>query len=228
MNKILKIAHRGASGYEPENTLISFEKAIEMGADGIELDVHLSADGHLMVIHDGTLDRTTNGKGFVNQKTLAELTSFRINEEHQIPTLVEVLDLVDRKCLVNIEIKGDGCADQVVELIDRYVSEKNWKQDHFIVSSFDWNSLQQVRFLDENIRIGVLTETDLDLAFSFSRFINAKALHPDFQLLTKEYVTKIQEKGILVFPWTVNNPDDIQRMKSFKVDGIITDFLDRV
>ena len=111
---------------------------------------------------------------------------------------------------------------------ENYISEKKWKNDYFLVSSFDWNALQQVRFLNENIRIGVLTETDLDLAISFARFMKAEALHPDFQLLTYEYTAKIQEKDIKVFPWTVNEIDAVERMKSFKVDGIITDFLDRV
>lgn len=228
MNKILKIGHRGAKGYENENTLISFEKAIDMGADGIELDVNLSLDGHLIVIHDETIDRTTNGKGVVNQMTLQELKSFTINKKHTIPTLEEVLDLVNQRCFVNIELKNQDTAEKVAELIENYISDKNWNHSHFLVSSFDWNALQQVRFLNENIRIGVLTETNLDLAISFSRFIKAEALHPDFQLLTNEYTTKIQEKGILVFPWTVNEVAAIQRMKSFEVDGIITDFLDRI
>jgi glycerophosphoryl diester phosphodiesterase len=228
MNKILKIGHRGAKGYEPENTLVSFEKAIQMGADGIELDVHLSIDGHLIVIHDETIDRTTNGKGVVNQLTLEELKSFRINDINEIPTLEEVLDLVNQRCFVNIELKNQDTAEKVVQLIEHYISDKNWSHAHFLVSSFDWNALQQIRFLNDEIRIGVLTETDLDLAISFARFMKAEALHPDFQLLTNDYVTKIQEKGILVFPWTVNEPDDIQKMKSFHVDGIITDFLDRI
>ena len=228
MDKILKIGHRGAKGYEPENTLVSFEKAIQMGADGIELDVHLSLDGHLIVIHDETIDRTTNGKGVVNQLTLQELKSFKINEKYTIPTLEEVLDLVNQRCFVNIELKNQDTAEKVAQLIEHYISDKNWNHNHFIVSSFDWNALQQVRFLNENIRIGVLTETDLDLAISFARFMKAEALHPDFQLLSNEYIAKIQEKGIKVFPWTVNEIDDIQRMKSFKVDGIITDFLDRI
>jgi glycerophosphoryl diester phosphodiesterase len=228
MDKILKIGHRGAKGYESENTLISFTKAIEMGADGIELDVHLSIDGHLIVIHDETIDRTTNGKGFVNQLTLQELKSFKINDKHEIPTLNEVLDLVNQRCFVNVELKNQDTAEKVAELIEHYISNRNWNHNHFIVSSFDWNTLQQIRFLNEDIRIGVLTETNLDLAISFARFLKAEALHPDFQLLTNEYVSKIQEKGILVFPWTVNKTEDIQRMKSYNVDGIITDFLDRV
>jgi glycerophosphoryl diester phosphodiesterase len=225
MNKILKIGHRGANGYEPENTLISFEKAIQMGADGIELDVHLSLDGHLVVIHDETIDRTTNGKGVVNRMTLQELKSFKINDTYGIPTLEEVLDLVNQRCFVNIELKNQDTAGKVVQLIESYISDKNWNQAHFLVSSFDWNALQQVRFLNEDVRIGILTETDLNLAISFARFMKAEALHPDFQLLTNENTAKIQKKGIQVFPWTVNEMEDIQKVKTFKVDGIITDFL---
>jgi glycerophosphoryl diester phosphodiesterase len=228
MNKILKIGHRGANGYEPENTMVSFQKAIEMGADGIELDVHLSADGHLIVIHDETIDRTTNGKGAVNQLTMQELKLFRINEKYEIPTLDQVFDLVDKRCFINIELKNQDTAEQMVQLIEHYISDKNWNYNRFLVSSFDWNALQQIRFSNEDIRIGVLTETDMDLAISFARFIKAETLHPDFQLLTNEYTAKIQEKGIRVFPWTVNDKEDIQKMKSFKVDGIITDFLDRI
>ena len=228
MNKILKIGHRGEKGYEPENTLISFEKAIEMGADGIELDVHLSLDGHLIVIHDETIDRTTNGKGAVNQLSLQELKAFRINETLEIPTLQEVLDLVNKRCFVNIELKNQDTAEKVVELIAYYIIEKKWSYDGFLVSSFDWHALQQVRFLDSKIPIGVLTETDLNLAISFARFMEAEALHPDFQLLTPEHISKIQEKDIKIYPWTVNNLEDIQKIKSLRVDGIITDFIDRV
>jgi glycerophosphoryl diester phosphodiesterase len=228
MNKILKIGHRGAQGFEPENTLISFEKAIEMGADGIELDVHLSLDGHLIVIHDETIDRTTNGQGLVNQLTLAELKSFRINGKIEIPTLEEVLDLINKRCFVNIELKNSDTAEKVVAVIEHYISDKNWNQTDFIVSSFDWNALQQVRFLNDEIRIGVLTETDMDLAISFARFMKAEALHPDYQLLTKENTKTLKEKGILVFPWTVNETADLQKMKDYEVDGIITDYLDRI
>jgi glycerophosphoryl diester phosphodiesterase len=225
---MLKIGHRGARGYEPENTLISFKKAIDLHVDGIELDVHLSADGELMVIHDETVDRTTNGKGFVNQLSLPELKRFLINKKHSLPTLTEVLDLANQKCLINIELKSYETADKVVDLIEKYVSENNWDYDHFLVSSFDWNALQQVTFLNSEIPIGVLTETDLDLAFAFAKFIQAKSIHPYFHLLTAENTIRLQEKGFQVYPWTVNELEDIKKIKSYNVNGIITDFPDRL
>ena len=225
---MLKIGHRGAKGHEPENTLVSFQKAVNMQVDGIELDVHLSADGEIIVIHDETIDRTTNGKGFVNALSLRELKAFRINENYQIPTLTEVFDLVNQDCFINIELKSYESTDKVVSLIEKYVIKKEWNYDRFLVSSFDWNALQQVAFLNDKIPIGVLTETDLDLALAFAKFIQAKSIHPHFHLLTKENTARIQEKGMKVFPWTINEVEDIQKIKTCNVNGIITDFPNRI
>ncbi|MDN3671483.1 glycerophosphodiester phosphodiesterase family protein [Flavobacterium branchiarum] len=225
---MLKIAHRGARGYEPENTLQAFQKAIQMKADGIELDVQLSSDGHLIVIHDETIDRTTNGKGFVNNLSLQELKDFRIENKHQIPTLSEVLDLVNQQCFINIELKGIGTADAVVTLIELYISEKNWSYDSFLVSSFDWEYLKQINSLNPKIAIGVLTETDIESAITFAKEIKAKAIHPDFHLLNKENTKQIQEIGFQVFPWTVNEKEDIAKIKTYNVNGIISDFTDRI
>jgi glycerophosphoryl diester phosphodiesterase len=228
MSKMLKIAHRGARGYEPENSLRAFQKAIEMKADGIELDVHLSSDGHLIVIHDETIDRTTNGKGFVNTLSLQQLKEFRIENKLQIPTLPEVFDLVNQQCFINIELKGQGTADAVAALIELYVTENNWNYDSFIVSSFEWDFLQRINNLNSEIPIGVLTETDIASAITFAKQIKAKAIHPDFNLLNKENTIQIQEKGFQVFPWTVNETADIARVKTYNVNGIISDFTDRI
>lgn len=225
---MLKIAHRGAKAYEPENTLKAFQKALDLNADGIELDVHLSADGNIIVIHDETIDKMTNVKGFVNTLSLSELKRFLIDGQYEIPTLKEVFDLVNKKCLINIELKNADTLTKVVSLIDEYVSDKNWSYEHFIVSSFDWNALQEVHNLDSKIPIGVLAETNLDLAVAFAETIKAKAIHPYYHLLNEENTKAIQEKGFLVLPWTVNIEEDIQKIKSYKVDGIITDFPDKI
>lgn len=225
---MLKIAHRGAKAYEPENTLKAFQKALDLNSDGIELDVHLSSDGYLIVIHDETIDRTTNGKGLVNDFTLAELKSFLIDGKYQIPTLNEVFDLVNKKCFINIELKGLETAPKVVSLIEEYISEKDWKYEHFIISSFDWNMLEETSKLNPNISIGVLTEENIDTALAFAEKIKAKAIHPDFQLLNAENVQQMQEKGFLFLPWTVNSEEDIQKVKSYQVDGIISDNPDKI
>lgn len=222
MNSILKIGHRGAKGYEPENTLISFQKAIDLNVDGIELDVHLSSDGKIMVIHDETIDRTTNEIGFVKNFTSSQL------KELEIPTLIEVLDLVNRNCFANIELKGIGTAKPVVDLLANYISYKNWNYIDFLVSSFDWKMLEEAQLLNPKIRIGVLTEESIDDALAFAKKIKAVAIHPNYKLLTKENVDLMQENGFEVFTWTVNSFEDIQKIKSFNVNGIISDFPDRI
>jgi len=222
MNPFLKIGHRGAKGHKPENTLISFEKAIDFNVDGVELDVHLSLRGEIIVIHDETIDRTTNGKGFVKNFTSSEL------KELGIPTLIDVLDLVNRRCFINIELKGIGTAKPVVELITHYISEKNWKHTDFVVSSFDWNMLEEVRLLNPKIRIGVLTDVAVSEALAFAKKIKAVSIHPDYALLSRENVALMQKNGFKVFSWTVNSTEDIQKIKSFNVNGIISDFPDRI
>lgn len=226
--KMLKIGHRGAKGHAPENTLISFQTAMDLGVDGIELDVHLTSDLQLICIHDDTLDRTTNGTGLINSFTLSELKALRIDNLHEIPTLEEVLDLIDKKIFVNIELKGKNTAKPVVDVIEYYLNGKNSNYNHFLISSFDWIALQEVRSLNPNIALGVLTQTDLGLAIGFADVIQAKSIHPYFHLLTKENTALMQQKGFQVFPWTVNELEDIQKIKSFQVDGIITDFPDRL
>jgi glycerophosphoryl diester phosphodiesterase len=225
---MLKIGHRGARGHEPENTLIGFQKAFDMHVDRIELDVHLSSDNELMVIHDETVDRTTDGKGLVNQFSLPELKRFRIEKQHAIPTLSDVLNLIDQRCDINIELKSYETADKVVDLIEKYISEKNWNYNQFLVSSFDWNALQQVNLLNSKIAIGVLTETNLELALAFAKFIQAKSIHPYFHLVNEENTARIQEQGFQVFPWTVNEIEDIKKIKTYNVNGIISDFPDRL
>ena len=217
-----KIGHRGAKGCVAENTLASFQKAIALGVDGIELDVHLSSDGKVIVIHDDTIDRTTSQKGFTKNFTAKEL------EPLGISTLETIFDLVNQQCFINVELKTYETADKVVEIIEHYVSKKRWKYEQFIVSSFDWNALQQVHFLDNKILIGVLTNTDLDLAIAFAKFIKAHSVHPYYHLLTTENVAKMQAKNFKVYPWTINDPSAIIFVKSLNVDGIITDFPDRL
>ena len=217
-----KIGHRGAKGYAAENTLTSFQKAIDLKVDGIELDVYLCQSGEVVVIHDDTIDRTTSGNGFVKDFSATELEAF------EIPTLEAVLELVNRKCFINVELKAYDTADKVVELIEHFISEKSWDYDDFVVSSFDWNALQQVTFLNDKIRIGVLTNTDLDLAVAFAKFIKAYSIHPYYHLLTTENVKQMQSKNFKVYPWTINEPEDIIFVKSLQIDGIITDFPDRL
>jgi glycerophosphoryl diester phosphodiesterase len=218
LKTMLKIGHRGAKGHLPENTLASFEKAIELGVDMIELDIRLSLDKIPMVIHDTTVDRTTSSVGLVTDYSAKELQSLGI------PTLKEVFKLVQNRCEINVEIKEFSATQVLLDLIDENLLDKN----KILISSFDWNALQEVCFHQEEIRIGVLTETDLDLALAFAKFIKAYSIHPYYHLLTAENTEKINEKGFKIFPWTINEPEDITFVKTLEVDGIITDFPERL
>lgn len=228
MHPTLVIGHRGAKGHVPENTLISFQKAIDLGADGIELDVHKTSDDQIVVIHDDTVNRTTNRDGIVSQMDLAQLKALRIEGEHQIPLLSEVFDLIDKRIFINVELKGDHTAKPVLALIEDYVENKNWNYEHFLVSSFDWNALQEIHTLNPKIALGVLTLTDITLAIGFAEFVRAKAIHPYFHLLTRENTMAMQQKGFAVYPWTVNEKEDIEKIKTFAINGIITDFPERI
>lgn len=222
MESLLNIAHRGASSYESENTLIAFQKALDFKVDGIEIDVHLSSDGEIMVIHDETINRTTNGKGLVKHYAASEL------QKYGIPTLTEVLELVNRSCFINIELKGIGTEKSVVKLIEEYIVEKNWNYNDFLVSSFDWKMLEEVQILNPKIRIGVLTEDTIKEALAFAKSIKAFSIHPYYKLLTKENVDLMQENVFEVYTWTVNAKEDIEKIKALNVNGIISDFPDRV
>ena len=215
---MIKIGHRGAKGHVAENTLASFEKAMEVGVDMIELDVFLSKDNIPVVIHDKTIDRTTNSNGFVSDFLAIEL------QKLGIPTLEDVFQLVNHQCDINVEIKEFEAVKSVLDLIHSNIFSK----EKILISSFDWNALQEVRFHDSEIRLGVLTQTDVDSALAFAKFIKAYSIHPYYHLLTAENVAQMQSKNFKVFTWTVNEPEVIIFVKSLNVDGIITDFPDRV
>ena len=215
---MLKIGHRGAKGYEAENTIASFQKALDLGVDMIELDVFKSKDNIPVVIHDNSIDRTTTGCGLVSSFSASEL------QEFGIPTLEDVFHLVNNQCGINIEIKEFEAVESVLDLIN----SSTFPKEKILISSFDWNALQEVHFHDSTIRISVLTETDLDLALAFAKFIKAYSIHPFYHLLTLENVEQIHSKNFKVYPWTVNEHEDIIFVKSLYVDGIITDFPDRI
>lgn len=228
MNKnCLKIGHRGAKGHLSENTLESIKKALDLGVDGIEIDVHRCASGQLVVFHDFTLDRMTNGSGEVSKHTLIELKRIEVKGHYKIPTLSEVLAFVNNKCLLNIELKGQNTAKEASRLIEFFVNKKGWDYNNIIVSSFQKDLLETVFKLNNKIPLGVLSDTNLDNAVSFSKKIHAVSLHLDYTMLTQEIVEDLK-KNYKVFAHTVNNLKPLKRMKDYGVDGIISDFPDRI
>lgn len=225
---MLKIGHRGAMGYEPENTLISFKKALELGVDAVELDVYVCKTGELVVIHDDKLDRTTNSKGYVIEKTFEELRSLDAGKGEKIPTLEEVLDLVDKKVIVNIELKGENTARPVSELLKKYMDDKGWKGELFLVSSFNHYELLSFHNLMPEIRIGVLITGILIGYAEFAEKLKVYSVNLDKDFINIEFVKDAHSRGMKVFVWTVDDFDDIERMKKLGVDGIFSNFPDRL
>ncbi len=224
---MLKIGHRGAKGHMPENTLESFRKAIALGANGIELDVHTCATGEVVVLHDFTVNRTTNGSGNVNELSLQQLKNLTIDGKYHVPLLTEVLDAMDSNILVNVELKGTGTAQPVAAILTDYIN-KGFTAENLIVSSFNYLQLQEFKNCNTGIFIGVLTEASVEEAITWAEKLSAKAIHADYTLLTKQNVLHMQQAGYKLLAWTVNEPDNIDAMKDYGADGIISDYPERL
>ena len=219
------IGHRGACGYEPENTLASFKKALDLGVDMIELDVHVLASGELVVIHDHMVNRTTNGTGYLTDFTFEDLRALDAGNGQQVPTLSEVIDLVDRQIPINIELKGHGTAKPVAALLDGYLA-RGWSSEDFLISSFNHVELAEFHKLHPTIKLGALLSTiPVDYA-AFAENLGAYSMNPDAGCICAELVEDAHNRGLKVFVHTVNEQSEIERMRSLHVDGIFTNFPD--
>ncbi len=221
---VLRIGHRGAAGHEPENTIKSLLKAVELGCDMTEIDVHVCGSGEVVVIHDEELFRTTNGNGFVDQMSLDELKSLDAGKGESIPTLEEVLSALKGKIQLVVELKGKDTPAPVHGVLEN----SGWSKESLLVQSFDWNMLEEYTELDPEMRIGVLAHENAFHAARYASKVDAYCVNPLHHLCRKTFVSKTHKKGLKIFPWTVNEPEDIERMKEFGVDGIISDFPDLI
>ncbi|MCP9198872.1 glycerophosphodiester phosphodiesterase [Gramella sp. GC03-9] len=228
MKDFLKIGHRGAKGHIAENTLESIQKALEIGVDLIEIDVHKCASEEIWVIHDFTLDRTTNGSGEIAKREASELKKLKVEAKYKIPLLSEVLDLIEGKCDINIELKGLNTAQPVCREIWQRIESGKWKYSNFLVSSFQKNELFEVRKLDQQVPLGILSKASVPEAIELGKRLNAYAIHPSLGIITRDNTKLSQEAGFKVNVWTVNEREDILRMLEFGVDGIISDFPNRL
>lgn len=223
METIQKIGHRGAKGHLAENTLESIALALEFGVDGIEVDVHRCKSGELVVIHDYTLERTTNGTGEITEYNLVDLKELLVEEKYKIPLLTEVLDLIEGKCWINIELKGTNTAEGTCDIVRDYVENKGWSYSNFILSSFQNNELYEVFKTNKKIPIGILSKASVIEAIAFGKKLKAVAIHPSIGITTMNSVKLSHDAGFKVNVWTVNDLKSIERMKNFEVDGIISD-----
>jgi glycerophosphoryl diester phosphodiesterase len=234
MKSILVIGHRGAAGDAPENTLASFALAVEQGADSIELDVHLSKDGQIIVCHDTTVNRTTNGKGEIGELTTEELKQFDAGAwagpkfvGERLPLLEEVFDLVPETMSVNVEIKSDSpmLRNGLIEILHR----RNLL-DRVFVSSFHHDCLVNLKKAEPLVKIGLLYDTNqLTPAEAHDRYgVEIYSLHPHNKLVDRAFVKEAERFGMLVYPWTVNTESRMCELIEIGVSGIITDYPGRL
>jgi len=224
----LIIGHRGARGHIAENTLPSLQKAIDLGVDGIEIDIFRCASGELVVFHDITLEKLTNAEGYIEQLSLDSIRKIAVLEDYAIPTLAEALDLIDGQVFLNIELKGPNTAVLTDQLLQEYFTSEQWTPEKILISSFNWDELKAFYEVNSTVPIAILTEDDPLDAIPIAQQLNAVAINPNYRMLTPEVVRKIHKQNLKIYPWTINQPEDIQTALKLGVDAIITDFPERV
>lgn len=228
---MLNIAHRGASGTFPENTVSAFRAAVEAGADMCELDVQLSRDGAVVVIHDDTVERTTDGIGEVAELTLEELKRLDAGAKFkggpfkgaQIPTLDEVFSATSGKCGLNIELKAGGLEHQVAQIMQA----RNALSDS-IVSSFDWEYLKKIQQLNFNIRVGLLAEEKPVELMMNAVAMRAYSINPRWDMVTPDLCKAAHERGLKLYTWTVDADARMRALIESGVDGIMTNYPERL
>ena len=232
---MINFAHRGFKGKYPENTMLAFKKAIEAGADGIEFDVHLSKDGEIVIIHDETLERTTDGSGLVGEKTLAQLKKLNASKNYpdyqvqRILTLREYFDFAkDYDIITNIELKTSiidypGIEEKVYKVIKEYDLAKK-----IIISSFNHNSLVNFKKLDQNIKCGVLESSRLHEPRNYVKNLGMEYYHPLNFTVTKEVAEKCAQNNIGLNIWFGKAGYEYSQYLAMNPAGLITDFPDRV
>lgn len=234
MEKTKVWAHRGASGwdqqYAPENTMPAFNKAVEMGADGIELDVQLTRDGEIVVAHDERIDRVSNSCGWIKDYTLTELKKFSFSKTHpeygfvEIPTLAELLTFMqNNKLIMNIELKTgmiyyDGLEEKTASLV-----EKMGMTGRVIYSSFNHYSLQKLNCIMPEAKIGLLAAENFISVPAYPKILQADAVHLPYNLLDQVYITKCHASGLRVHAWTVDAKLAMKQLSDWGVDAFITD-----
>ena len=225
---MVKIGYRGACGYEPENTLRSFNKALDLGVDMVEMDAHVCRSGEVVLIHDDTVDRTTDGHGHVADMTFVDLSRLDAGHGEKIPTLEQALDLIAGRVLVNIELKGSAAVPAVVKAIKHFVEDHHWTYDKFFVSSFNHYDLPEFRKLCPEVPTGAVL-AGIPMGYSeFASQVGAQVVCQWVEFATEQFVDDTHKHGLKLYVWTVNEHEDIGRMKSLGVDGIFSDFPDRI
>ncbi|RTR35043.1 glycerophosphodiester phosphodiesterase [Shewanella atlantica] len=219
-------AHRGASGYAPENTLAAMKKAIELGAEAIEIDIH-SVEGELYVYHDRRLDLKSSGTGLISDVSREYLKNISVDGE-AIPTLWEVMTYLSKQnCLVNIELKGMTSLAPFIALYPKLINELGFRAEQLLISSFHHGFLQKFRHSYPQAFVALLLEGILFNTIDAAIQLDAYSIHFSLSFITSELVDEAHSKGLKVFVYTVDHPDDIHELDSIGVDGIFTNYPDK-
>lgn len=229
----LRIGHRGAAGTHPENTMVSFRRAMELGVDGVEFDVHRTLDGHLVVIHDPTVDRTTNGTGMVMAMTLDEIRALDAGVTkgaefagERVPTLRELIRSTPGELRLFLELKAGSIHYPGIEEDLLAILQEEGAMGRVQVSSFDHHALKRLHDLEPGLPLGMLVSENLLDPVSMALELGCEAIHPRWEWVTKEMVEQAHAAGLKVNTWTVNHPFLVARMKHLGVDGIMSDYPD--
>lgn len=222
-----KIAHRGGSKKEPENTLRAFRRALSLGFTFIECDVHLCKTGELVVMHDDTVTRTTNGRGKIKNKTYSELVALDDGRGEHIPRLQQVIELLHGKARLNIELKGAGTGSAVAYMLAAYYAA-GWRKSDFIVSSFSRRELKKFRKFDDITQVAYLLGVNMFGAIRFAKKIHAYSINPNIHRVSEHFVKKVHRNGFRVFVYTVNTKKDVDKMRAIGVDGVFSDCPDEI
>lgn len=223
---LLCIAHRGAMGHAPENTLNAIQKALDLGALCVEIDVYY-VDKQLVVFHDERLERTTDGAGFLHEQSFEYLRTLDAGEGQQIPTLIEVCEVVDSKACLNIELKGVDTAAPVAELLLMLVNN-GWRLESFLISSFHKQELLAIKHLLPAIKIGVLIDVLSVDDMSFAETLSAFSINPSLDHVTRDFIDDAHRRCLNVYVYTVDKTADVDRMYRLGADGVFTGFPERV
>lgn len=220
------IGHRGARGHAPENTLLAIDAGIGLGAHWVEFDVQQHGDA-LLLMHDLRLERTTNGRGRLADQSFEALRALDAGQGQQIPTLQEALELIDQRVGVNIELKTwSGCAAAVAGVLGEYLAD-GWPPEKLLVSSFHLPELWEFKQLLPEVPIGaLLCGVPLDWAGVASE-LKAACLNLSDEFIDEKLVADAHARGLRVYAYTVNHPDDMRRLRALGVDGVFTDYPDR-
>jgi len=217
------IAHRGASGHEPENTLLAIDAAMQMNVDAIEVDIHLVED-KLIVIHDRWLHKTTNGQGRISDKGFEEIRRLDAGKGQKVPTLWEVLALVNGRCDLNIELKAVKNVEPVLAMLSDAIEQLDFHPGQFLISSFNHHLLKEIKRIDASWRIGALTASNPLTYAEFAENLGAFSVHIDVDFIDQTFVDDAHYRGLKVFVYTVDQEDDIKDLVAMEVDGIFTNY----